>query len=291
MRTIPPSELMVNADGSIFHLHLHPDQLADTVVLVGDPGRAQHISTFFNTLECRQHSREFVSATGTYRGARMTVLSTGIGTDNIDIVVNELDALANIDLKTRCIKANHRPLRLIRLGTSGALQADIPIGSMVLSTISIGLDGLLHWYAGREKVCLADYQDAFVAHMHWPSGLPLPYFVANSLQLTELLSPISISGMTVTAPGFYGPQGRVLRLPLIDAQLLDKIESFRYRGDRICNFEMEGSAIAGLSALLGHQSATICLIIANRYQKQSNTSYSNLMDQAIEHVLDKLADL
>ncbi|MCL1973286.1 MAG: nucleoside phosphorylase [Bacteroidetes bacterium] len=291
MSAIPPSELMVHADGSIFHLHLRPEQLADTVVLVGDPGRAQHISTFFNSVEFEQHSREFVSATGDYRGTRITVLSTGIGTDNIDIVLNELDALANIDLTTRTIKTHHRSLRLVRLGTSGALQPDIPIGRLILSKISIGFDGLLNWYAGRERVCLADYEEAFVAHMEWPSGLPAPYFVPNSLQLADLLTPISAQGMTVSAPGFYGPQGRVLRLPLRDAGLLDKIESFRFQGDRICNFEMEGSAIAGLSALMGHQSATICLIIANRYQKQSNTSYQNLMDQSIELVLDKLAGL
>jgi len=291
MKTIPASELMVHADGSIFHLHLRPEQLADTVVLVGDPGRAQRIATFFNTVESRQQSREFVSATGNYKGTRMTVLSTGIGTDNIDIVLNELDALANIDLTTRCIKTDHRSLRLVRLGTSGALQPDIPIGSLILSKISIGFDGLLNWYAGRDRWCLADYEAAFVAHMDWPSGLPAPYFAANDPQLTDLLLPLSTPGMTVSAPGFYGPQGRVLRLPLRDPRLLDKIESFRYQGDRICNFEMEGSAIAGLSALLGHQSATICLIIANRYQKQSNTSYLSLMDQVIEQVLDRLAGL
>ncbi|MCL2502540.1 MAG: nucleoside phosphorylase [Bacteroidales bacterium] len=289
MNTIPASELMIHADGSIFHLRLHPHQLADTVVLVGDPARVQKISAFFSSVECTQQSREFVSATGAYKGVRMTVLSTGIGTDNIDIVVNELDALANIDLTTRSIKPVHRSLRLVRLGTSGALQPDIPLGTLLLSKISIGFDGLLNWYAGREGVCLADYEAAFVRHMDWPTGLPAPYFAANSPSLIDLLAPISLQGMTVSAPGFYGPQGRVLRLPLRDAQLLDKIESFDYRGDRICNFEMEGSAIAGLSALLGHQSVTVCLIIANRYQKQSNTSYTNLMDNAIEQILDKLA--
>ena len=289
MNTIPASELMLHTDGSIFHLRLHPHQLADTVVLVGDPARAQRISAFFSSLECTQQSREFVSATGTYKGVRMTVLSTGIGTDNIDIVVNELDALANIDLTSRSIKPDHRSLRLVRLGTSGSLQPDIPIGTLLLSKISIGFDGLLNWYARRQSVCLADYESAFVRHMDWPIGLPAPYFVANTPSLIDLLASISTQGMTVSAPGFYGPQGRVLRLPLRDPRLLEKIESFRYKGDRICNFEMEGSAIAGLSALLGHQSATICLIIANRYQKQSNTSYTNLMDQAIEQVLDTLA--
>ena len=290
MQAIAPSELMVNSDGSIFHLHLKPEQLADTVILVGDPARVHTITRFFNTVESQQQSREFVSATGTYKGCRVTVLSTGIGTDNIDIVLNELDALANIDLSTRIPKSSHRRLRLVRIGTSGALQPDIPIGSLLLSAISIGFDGLLNWYASHSGVTLPDYEAAFVQHMKWSNRLPAPYFVPNSSELINLLAPISSAGMTISAPGFYGPQGRVLRLPLQDPNLLEKIESFRYNGHRICNFEMEGSAIAGLSALLGHQAATICLIIANRYQMQSNTSYNSLMDGFIQKVLDKLTE-
>jgi len=288
-KTIAPSELMINSDGSIFHLHLRPEQLADTVILVGDPARAQRISEFFHTLECRQHSREFVSATGYYKDCRITVLSTGIGTDNIDIVLNELDALANIDLDARTPKEAHRSLRIVRVGTSGALQPDIPIGTLLLSTISIGFDGLLNWYAHRDTVSLLDYEEAFVRHMQWSSTLPAPYFVPASPSLIRLLAPISTRGMTISAPGFYGPQGRILRLPLHDPGLLEKIESFRYREHRICNFEMEGSAIAGLSALLGHEAATICMIIANRYKQQSNTSYTSMIDHFIQQVLDILS--
>ena len=289
MNKIANSELMLNADGSIFHLHLHPEQLADTVVLVGDQGRAKRISEIFENLEFCLQSREFLSATGQYKGRRLTVLSTGIGTDNIDIVINELDALVNIDLQTRLPKTTHNSLRLVRLGTCGALQADIPIGSLLLSKISIGFDGLLNWYADRDKVSLLDYEAAFVQHMRWAKSLPAPYFVAASEELVRRFAPICISGMTISAPGFYGPQGRVLRLPLIDPDLLEKVESFRYRDDRICNFEMEGSAIAGLSALLGHQALTVCVAIANRYLQGSNTSYQDLMEGAIVKILDTLA--
>jgi uridine phosphorylase len=263
--------------------------LADTVILVGDPARVQRVSQFFGSIECRQQSREFFSATGDYKGHRMTVLSTGIGTDNIDIVLNELDALANIDLSDRTVKPTHRPLRLVRIGTSGALQPDIPIGTLLLSKISIGFDGLLNWYASRDRVSLLNFEEAFVRHMKWSDRWPAPYFVHNTPALTELLAPISDSGMTISASGFYGPQGRVLRLPLHDPDLLEKIESFRFQEHRICNFEMEGSAIAGLSALLGHQAVTICMIIANLYKQQSNTSYISLMDNFIEQVLDKLS--
>jgi len=290
MQKISPSELMINKDGSIFHLHLLPSELADTIILVGDPGRVERITDFFESVEFRRQSREFISATGLYKGCRMTVLSTGIGTDNIDIVLNELDALANIDLDLRFPKITHRSLRIVRVGTSGALQPDIPMGSFLLSTISIGFDGLLNWYADRDQISLLDYEQAFVHHMQWSDKLPAPYFVPASSRLIDLLMPISMPGMTISAPGFYGPQGRVLRLPLHDPDLLDKIESFHYQGNRICNFEMEGSAIAGLSGLLGHEAATICLIIANRYLQQSDTSYISMMDNFIEKVLDKLAE-
>ena len=289
MKKIAASELMLNADGSIFHLHLHPEQLADTVILVGDQGRAKRISEIFENVEYCLQSREFLSATGLYKGKRMTVLSTGIGTDNIDIVVNELDALVNIDLQTRQPREEHHSLRLVRLGTCGALQADIPIGSLILSKISIGFDGLLNWYADRDKVSLLDYEAAFVQYMHWAKALPAPYFVAASEDLVRRFAPICVSGMTISAPGFYGPQGRVLRLQLVDPDLLEKVEAFRYNDDRICNFEMEGSAIAGLAALLGHEALTVCVAIANRYLQGSNTSYQDLMEAAIVKVLDTLA--
>ncbi|MDR2585681.1 MAG: nucleoside phosphorylase [Prevotellaceae bacterium] len=290
MQKIAPSELMINSDGSIFHLHLLPNELADTVILVGDPDRAYRVSEFFDSVEFKRQSREFVSATGLYKGCRMTVLSTGIGTDNIDIVLNELDALSNIDFDLRIPKSTHRSLRIVRVGTSGALQPDIPIGTHLLSAISVGFDGLLNWYAGRDQISLLDYEYAFVDHMKWSNQLPAPYFVPNSPSLIDLLLPISIPGITISAPGFYGPQGRVLRLPLLDPDLLNKIESFGHKGQRICNFEMEGSAIAGLSALLGHEAATICFIIANRHLHQSNTSYKPLMDRFIESVLNKLSE-
>jgi len=289
MNTIASSELMINGDGSIFHLHLRPEQLADTVILTGDPARAQRISEFFRSVECQHHSREFLWVTGCYKGVRMTALSTGIGADNIDIVLNELDALANIDLNNRTIKDEHRSLRIVRLGTSGAIQPDIPIGSLISSNISIGFDGLLNWYAHRDRVTLLDYEEAFVRYMGWSKRLPAPYFAPNAPTLLSLFAPISTFGMTISAAGFYGPQGRVLRLPLQDPDLLEKIESFRFGTDRICNFEMEGSAIAGLSALLGHEALTICMIIANRYLKQGNTSYITLMDNAIEQVLEILS--
>ena len=289
MQPIPSSELMINRDGSIFHLHIRPEQLADTVILTGDPSRARRISDFFNSVESSNQSREFVWATGSYKGVRMTALSTGIGADNIDIVMNELDALANIDLVSRTIKEERRSLRIVRLGTSGAVQPDIPIGSFIASKISIGFDGLLNWYAHRDRVTLLDYEEAFVRYMEWSEHLPAPYFAPNSPPLLELFAPISLSGLTISAAGFYGPQGRVLRLPLQDPQLLEKIESFRYGTDRITNFEMEGSAIAGLSALLGHEALTVCVIIANRYLQQSDTSYISMMDNAVEQVLERLS--
>ena len=288
MTPIPPSELILNDDGSIFHLHLLPHEIADTIILVGDPGRVAAVSAHFSKVEVKKSNREFVTHTGTYKGTRLTALSTGIGTDNIDIVVNELDALANIDLKTRTPRQTHRALRLVRLGTSGSLQPDLALGTLVSSHVSIGFDGLLNFYAGRNEASLLDYEAAFIAHTAWNELWAKPYFVENSRELINLFADATCEGMTISAHGFYGPQGRVLRLPLADMQLNEKIESFRFRDKRITNFEMEGSAIAGLAKLLGHKALTVCAIIANRAILDMNVDYKKVVNEMIEMALDKL---
>lgn len=288
MKPIAPSELIINDDGSIFHLHLLPEDIADTVILVGDPGRVESVSAHFSKVELKKSSREFVTCTGIYKGTRMTVLSTGIGTDNIDIVVTELDALANVNLKTRTPNEKHRTLRIVRLGTSGALQPELALGSMVSSHVSIGFDGLLNFYAGRNEVSLLDYEAAFLKHTAWNELCAKPYFVENSRELIELFADSTTAGMTISAPGFYGPQGRVIRLPLADPMLNEKIESFRFGGKKITNFEMEGSAIAGLSKLLNHKSLTICSIIANRAILDMNVDYKKAVNEMVEMALEKL---
>ena len=286
---IPASELIINDDGSVFHLHLRPEELADNVILVGDPGRVDMISEYLENKEFRHQSREFVSVTGKFRGKRLTVLSTGIGTDNIDIVMNELDALANIDFATREIKARKKSLNILRIGTSGAIQPDIPVGSFVFSHVSVGCDGLLNWYADRDRIAMHGIEEAFKAHTGWNSHLPDPYFVKAGEDMTERFSDCTIKGMTIAASGFYGPQGRVLRMPLAMPDMLDTFASFRYDGWRITNFEMEGSAIAGIAAHLGHNAGTVCCIIANRYLKSSDTDYKPHVRRLIELSLDRLA--
>lgn len=288
MSKIGNSELIINSDGSVFHLHIRPEELAGTVILVGDPGRVDMVSSFFESKEFRRESREFVTVTGRYNGKRITVLSTGIGTDNIDIVVNELDALANIDFATRTVKAEKKSLRLLRIGTSGAIQPDIPISSFVFSHISIGCDGLLNWYAGRDSVTVKEMEEAFVKSVDWDSHLPAPYFAKASDELTDLFRDVAFKGMTISAPGFYGPQGRVLRLPLAMPDMVEKFENFEYDGYRITNFEMEGSALAGLSAHLGHKAGTICCIIANRYHKGAAPDYKPYVEKLVKLALDRL---
>jgi len=288
MRVIEPSELIINKDGSVFHLHMHPEDLANDVILVGDPGRVELVASYFEKIECTRSNREFVSTTGYYKGKRITVLSTGIGTDNIDIVVNELDALANISLTERTVKKEHTSLNLIRIGTSGALQGDIPVGSFVLSQMSIGFDGLLNFYANRDKVSDLEMEKAFIDFTSWNKQCPSPYFVAASPILCEKMKSFTISGITISAPGFYGPQGRVLRLPLADGELNEKIENFTYKGRKITNFEMESSAIAGLSLLLGHQAVTICAIIANRVTKTAFDDYKPSITKLVENVLESI---
>ena len=288
-KLIPESELIINGDGSVFHIHLRPEELADNVILVGDPGRVDIVSEYLEDKEFRHESREFVSVSGRYRGTRMTVLSTGIGTDNIDIVMNELDALANIDFASRMVKKEKRCLNILRIGTSGAIQPDIPLGSFVFSHISIGCDGLLNWYADRDAVSLLDYEEAFKRHVGWDSRLPSPYFVRAGKAMSDLFSDCTVPGMTISASGFYGPQGRVLRMPLAMPDMLGKFESFSFRGQRITNFEMEGSAIAGIAEHLGHNAGTVCAIIAHRYKKSSNPDYKPVVRKLIELSLDKLS--
>ena len=287
---IAESELIINADGSAFHIHLRPEELADNVILVGDPGRVAMVSEFLTDIEFRHESREFVSVTGKYNGKRVTVLSTGIGTDNIDIVMNELDALANIDFKTREVKKEHRTLTVLRIGTCGAVQPDIPIGSYIFSHISVGCDGLLNWYADREKISLMDMEEAFKKHVGWNKYLASPYFVRASQKLIDKFKDVTVKGVTISAGGFYGPQGRVPRLPLAMPDMVSKFESFKYGEYRITNFEMEGSALAGICAHLGHDAGTVCCAIANRHIGSSNPDYKALVRGLVKLCLDKLTE-
>ncbi len=285
---IPESELIINADGSAFHIHIKPEELADNVILVGDPGRVDMVASFMTDIEFRHESREFVSTTGMYNGKRITVLSTGIGPDNIDIVATELDALANVDFKTREVKPEHRRLSILRIGTCGAIQPDIPIGSCILSHISIGLDGLLNWYANRENVTIPDMEEAFKKHVGWDKYLPSPYFIKASDKMIEKFKDVTVKGVTLCAGGFYGPQGRVVRLPLAMPDMVSKFESFRFGEWRITNFEMEGSALAGLARQLGHDAVTLCCAIANRHLKSSNPDYKALVRNMVQLALDRL---
>jgi len=283
------SELIINKDGSIFHLHLLPEDIADNIILVGDPGRVEVVASFFDRIELRKQNREFCTITGAYNGKRISVISTGIGTDNIDIVVNELDAIANIDLNTRTRKECHKTLNFIRIGTSGALQTNIPVDSFLMSEKAIGFDGLLNFYANRNSVVDVDFEKAFKEHVNWNSLLPSPYVVDASEELIQKLdNPKIHKGITISAPGFYGPQGRQLRLPIIDQQINDKIEAFDFNGQKITNYEMESSAIFGLSKLLGHNAITLCLIIANRPLKEYSKDYKPFMKELIKTVLDRI---
>lgn len=291
MRTIPSSELIINDDGSIFHLHLKPEQLADIVILVGDPGRVAMVASFFDTQEYSVSNREFNTVTGTYKGKRMTVLSTGIGIGNIDISVTELDALANVDFATRQEKAQKQQLTLVRLGTSGAIQPDIKVGQFVFARTSVGFDGLLNYYKGRNEVCDLEIEKAFMKHTGWSDLLPKPYFIDADPSLAELFRDVTIEGITIAAPGFYAPQGRWVRLEPADIHLNEKIESFDYHGRRVTNFEMESSALAGLAALMGHKAATICTIIAQRIALDACTDYKPFVRKMIQTALDKLATL
>lgn len=290
-RVIPSSELIINSDGTIFHLHLKPEQLADTVIMVGDPARVAMIAAYFDSVECEASNREFKSVTGSYKGKRMTVMSTGIGIGNIDISVTELDALANIDFATRTIKSDFRRLTLVRLGTSGALQADIEVGDIIFARTSVGFDSLLGYYAGRNEVCDLEMERSFMEHTEWSNVLAPPYFIDADQKLWEHFKDSVKEGITIAAPGFYAPQGRYVRLQPADCNLNEKIESWRYDGRRITNFEMEGSALAGLAKLMGHRATTICTIIAQRVAKQAQPDYKPFVERMIRMALDKLATL
>ena len=283
------SELIINADGSAFHLHLRPEQLADKVILVGDPGRVKLVASHFDTVECEVSNREFHAITGTYKGKIITAQSTGIGCDNIDIVVNELDALANIDFATREEKDNFRQLTFVRIGTCGGLQTDTPSGTYIASVKSIGFDGLLNFYARRNEICDLELEEAFKAHVDWNPQLCAPYVVDNDADLLSCVAKDDmVRGITIACGGFYGPQGRELRLPLADPHLNEKIETFEHSGLRITNFEMESSALAGLSRLMGHRAMTCCMVIANRRAKNVKLTYKNTIDDLIQLVLDRI---
>lgn len=287
----PPSELIINPDGSVFHLHVRPEQLADRVILVGDPGRVPLVASHFDHCECDIASREFRTITGTYQGKRITVVSTGIGCDNIDIVLNELDALANIDFTTRIEKEQPRSLQIVRIGTCGGLQPDTPIGTFICSEISIGFDGLLNFYGGRNTVCDLALEQAFMRHMGWTGSTCIahPYVIHADKELVNRMAGTDmVRGITVSAGGFFGPQGRELRIPLADPNQNGKIEQFAFEGRRITNFEMESSAVAGLSRLLGHQATTVCMVIANRLAKEADANYKNSIDSLIRKVLERL---
>ncbi len=292
---IPESELIINGDGSVFHIHLKPEELADNVIMVGDPSRVDMIGEYLTDIEFRHESREFVSITGKRNGKRITAISHGIGPDNIDIVMTELDALANVDFKTREVKPEHKSLNILRIGTSGALHADIPLGSYVLAHISVGFDGVMNWYANREKVTIPAVEEAFKKHMNWLDVLPSPYFVKASPKIIDLMKDVTVKGVTISAPGFYGPQGRVVRVPLAMPDMLENIESFRFSeaGEdyKITNFEMESSPLAGLAAHLGHNASTVCCIIANRYLQSSNPDYKPAIRKLVEIAVDRMSTL
>ena len=289
MKHFPASELIINSDGSIFHLHLKPEQLADNIILVGDPGRVALVAAYFDTQECSVASREFNTITGTYKGKRISVISTGIGTDNIDIVMNELDALANIDLNTRTEKTELRSLNIVRIGTSGGMQPDIPLGSFLISEKSIGFDGMLNFYAGRDAVSDLEFEAAMKKHLDWNPQLAAPYVVDADADLVNRIGQDDmLRGVTISANGFYGPQGRVLRIDLADMQINDKIESFRYGKYKITNYQMEGSAIAGLAKMMGHKAMTVCCIIANRRVEAANTDYKPYIEKLVTTVLERI---
>lgn len=288
-RTIPPSELIINADGSVFHLHIRPEQLADKVILVGDPARVDAVASRFERIECNVSNREFHTVTGWYGDKRITVQSHGIGSDNIDIVLNELDALANIDFDTRQVKDRLRKLTLVRVGTSGGLQDNTPIGSYVAAERSIGFDGVMYFYSDTEKIRDAAFEAALQYQLEWKIEGLKPYVIPAEKTLTDRICREDIlRGVTIAANGFYGPQGRRLRLPLKDEDLNRKIQAFDFNGSRITNYEMESSSLAGLATLMGHEAVTVCCIIAGRKSEKMNTSYQGSIEGLIDLVLERI---
>jgi uridine phosphorylase len=290
MSKIAPSELILNPDNSVYHLNIHPHQIAKDIILVGDPGRVKLVSSYFDTLEHESKNREIKTHTGTLNGKRLTVMSTGMGPDNIDIVLNELDALVNIDLNNRTIKKEHTALNIIRLGTSGGLQKEIPVDTFVIAEYGLGLDGLMNFYNYPKTTLETELLSEFYSQTHYSKTFAEPYFVKGSAVLFERLKEGCVAGITATAGGFYGPQGRTLRIPLKETQLNEKLSDFRFDGKRITNFEMETSALYGLSRALGHHACTICTVIANRFSGEISENYKHSVQQLIEQTLHKLTD-
>ena len=288
MRVIPDSELIINSDGSVFHLHIKPEQLADKIIVMGDPGRVTMTASFFDSIECDIQSREFHTVTGMYKGKRITAMSHGIGTDNIDIVATELDALANVDFNTREVKKDFKQLTIVRVGTSGGMQPHCPVGSFVVAEKSIGFDGLIHYYDGSEIIREQEFEQSFQEYVKWSPLHCKPYVVSADVDLVERIGHDMIKGVTISAIGFYGPQGRHVRLPLADPELNSKIESFRFQDQSITNYEMESSALAGLGKMMGHKAMTVCAIIANRVALESNANYKVSTEDLIKIVLERI---
>jgi len=289
---IQASEFPQNADGSVYHLHLQPEQLAKTVILLGDPGRVPTFSKYMERIDHKQQNREIVTHTGVYKGKPLTIMSTGMGTDNLDIVVNELDALVNIDLKTREIKPKKTSLNLVRIGTCGSLQEDIEANKFIASAYGFGIDGLMNFYKPENDVCDRAMENAFMNHSNWLKTLPRPYFVKASDELIERIAKNDMyRGITATAQGFYGPQGRVLRLPLAFPEMHDVMKSFEYNGLKITNLEMETSALYGLGQSLGHKTMTACLVVANRVTGKFSENYKQTMEDNIETLIDRILNI
>lgn len=287
---IPPSELIINPDGSVFHLHLRPEQLTDRIILVGDPARVNMVAEFFDTTDFEVQSREFHTIGGTYQGKPIMCLSHGIGPDNIDIVVNELDALANIDFKTREVRDQKRSLSMVRIGTSGALQPELKLGTPVIARHSIGFDGVLNYYEGRDSVSDLDFEREFCEAVGWNPLWAKPYVVKSDESLVETIGRDDmVRGVTISAVGFYGPQGRKLRLPLANPDLNERIEHFRYRGEvKVTNYEMESAPLEGLARLMGHRAMTVCSIIANRMNSDANPNYKTAVRDLVATVLERI---
>lgn len=291
MKTFPASQLIINADGSVFHLHLQPQFLADKIILVGDQNRVDMVASFFDegSIECDVQSREFHTITGRYQGKRISCISTGIGTDNCDIVMNEIDALANIDFATRTEKTEKRSLEIVRVGTCGGMQEDIPLGTFLVSEKSIGFDGVLAFYEGRDEVCDLGFENALADFIHYPAKAARPYVVAANKDLVNRIAGNDMMrGCTIAANGFYGPQGRVLRVGLAVPDINERISDFRYEGQRITNYEMEGSCIAGLALHMGHRAMTVCCVIAQRKAEAANTDYKPRIKQLVQTVLERI---
>lgn len=288
-KIIPPSELIINPDGTVFHLHLHPSQLTDNIILVGDPGRVNMVAEFFDTKTFEVSAREFHTIGGTYAGKPIMCLSHGIGPDNIDIVINELDALANVDFATREVNNTKRCLTMVRIGTSGALQPELTIGTPVIAEKSLGFDGVLNFYAGRNEIADLEFEKAFCEHTGWNPLWAKPYIVDADAELVDRIGRDDmVRGNTISAVGFYGPQGRELRLPLANPDLNRRIEEFEFKGRKVTNYEMESAPLAGLGRLMGHRCMTVCSIIANRYNNEANPNYKSGVRDLVATVLDRL---